>query len=86
MRHKSFATKIAYSSIFARTVEEAAENLLRQITKGQCGFDEGVAAWRAVVADYLQPTEDLSDLNRFGATLTPAQWRQVFEQVRSGLT
>jgi hypothetical protein len=85
MRHERFAAKVAYACIFARTVEEASENLLRLITSGECGFDEGSAAWRAMLADYLQPTEDLSQLNRYGASFTPAQWRRVLEQVQSGL-
>ncbi len=85
MRHEQFGAKVAYSCIFAKTVEEAAENLVRLITKGECGFDEGAAAWRAVVEGYLQPSDDLSQLNRFGASFTPDQWRQIFEQVRGGL-
>jgi hypothetical protein len=86
MRHEQFAAKVAYACIFARTVEEASENLVRLITSGECGFDEGAAAWRAVVEDYLQPTEDVSQLNRFGASFTLDQWRRILEEVQSRLT
>jgi len=85
MRHEGFAAKVAYVCIFAKAVDEASENLVRLIMAGQSGFDEGPAAWRAVVADYLEPTEDLSQLNRFGASFTPEQWRQVLEQVQRRL-
>jgi hypothetical protein len=85
MRHDRFAAKVAYVCIFTRTVEAASGNLVRLIRTGECGFDEGAAAWRAVVEDYLQPADDLSQLNRFGASFTPAQWRRILEQVVSGL-
>ena len=85
MRHEQFAAKIAYVCIFAKTVEEAAENLLRLIAKRECGFDEGMAAWRDVLKDYLQAPDDLGQLNRFGATFTVAQWSVVLEQVRGAL-
>jgi hypothetical protein len=84
-RHQQFAAKVAYASIFAKTVEEASENLVRLITKCQCGFDEGVTVWRAVVEDFVQPTDDVSQLNRFGASFSPDQWRRIFEQVQSRL-
>ena len=85
MRHEQFAAKIAYACIFAKAVEEASENLTRLITKGQCGFDEGTVAWRAVLVDYLATPDDLEQMNRFGASFTVVQWQLVLEQVLAGL-
>lgn len=85
MRHEQFAVKVAYACIFAKTVEEASENLVGLITEGRCGFDEGAAAWRAVVNDYLQLSDDLSELNRYGAIFTRSEWLRILEQLRSRL-
>jgi len=85
MRHEQFARKIAYACIFAKTIEEASENLVRLIATSECGFDEGVAAWRVVMKDYLGSPDDLLGLNRFGANFTTAQWRLILEQVHNGL-
>ena len=41
MRHERFASKIAYVCIFAESIEEASEHLVRLITHRDCGFDEG---------------------------------------------
>lgn len=85
MRHQQFAAKIAYASIFAQTVEEAAENLARLIAKRECGFDEGAKAWLAVLEDYVNAPDDLGQLNRFGSTFTVPQWCVILRQVRSVL-
>jgi hypothetical protein len=85
MRHEQFAAKIAYACIFAKTVAEASENLVRLISTGQCGFDEGATAWRTVLEDYLRHTDDFSQLNRIGASFTAAQWRQILTDVDNSL-
>jgi hypothetical protein len=81
MQRETFAAKIAYACIFAQTVEEATENLVRLITNRDCGLDEGATAWREVLKNYRASPEDLGKLNRFGANFTAAQWREILEQV-----
>src|SRR5262245_42585486 len=86
MGHEQFAAKIAYACIFAKTPDDATENLVRLIRQQECGFDEGLEASRKVIEDYLGlPPEDLLVLNRFGASFSTAQWRLILEQVISGL-
>jgi hypothetical protein len=85
MLHEAFAGKIAYACAFARSMEEASQNLVRLIVNGQCGFDEGSAAWQATVSEYLASPDELLELNRFGATFTAGQWRVVLEYVRDRL-
>jgi hypothetical protein len=87
MGHEQFAAKIAYACIFAKTPEDATENLARLIANQECGFDEGVEAWRKVIEDYLgSPPNDLLVLNRFGANFSAAQWRLILEKVISALS
>jgi hypothetical protein len=85
MRHEKFAAKIAYASIFATTIEEATENLVRLIANRDCELDEGATPWRGVLTDYLEAPDDLCQLNRFGASFTAAQWGLILEQVRTAL-
>lgn len=85
MRHEQFASKIAYVCIFTKSVDNAAENLIRLIANRECGFDEGTTAWCDVLADYLQVPDTLCELNRFGASFTTAQWSRVLQQVRTTL-
>jgi hypothetical protein len=85
MRHEQFASKIAYACIFAKSIEEASDNLIRLIANRQCGFDEGTTAWCNVLTDYLQVPDDLCELNRFGASFSAAQWSLVLQQVRTAL-
>ncbi len=86
MRHKNFAEKISYVCIFTKTIEEASENLVRLITSGDSGFDEGISAWRDVLSDFLQASDGLDKLNQFGATFTAAQWNLVLQQVQAALS
>jgi hypothetical protein len=85
MRHASFADKIAYACLFARNAEEAGQNLVRLVANSECGFGEGIAAWRAVLKEYCESQEDLLQLNRFGANFTTAQWHSILEQTYNGL-
>jgi hypothetical protein len=85
MRHERFASKIAYACIFAESIEEASENLVRLITHRDCGFDEGSTAWCDVLVDYLQVPDELCQLNRFGARFTAAQWSLILQQVWTAL-
>lgn len=85
MRHQQFAMKIAYASIFSKTADEAAANLIRLIVKGVCGFDEGVSRWNAVLEDYLNGEDNFVELNRFGASFAVSQWRTILEQIRREL-
>ncbi|HLJ56590.1 MAG TPA: hypothetical protein VKT77_16245 [Chthonomonadaceae bacterium] len=77
--------KIGYVCIYSRTPEEAAQNVLRLIVGGQCGFDEGAEAWRAEIHEWLEGGADLRPLNNCGASLTVAQWRAALERVVAGL-
>jgi hypothetical protein len=85
MHHERFAQNIAYVCVFAKSCEEASENLVRLIANRECGFDEGTTAWCEVLADYLQAPDDLCELNRFGANFTVAQWSLVLQQVQTAL-
>jgi hypothetical protein len=85
MHNEQFAAKIAYACIFAKTVEDATENLIRLIADRARGLDEGPGAWRDVLKVYLEAPEDLGQLNRFGASFSVPEWRAILEQVGSSL-
>jgi hypothetical protein len=85
MRHANFAAKISYASIFAKSTEDASSNLVRLITTGDCGFDEGLLTWSGILAEYLDTPSELEQLNQFGASFTTDQWTVVLRQVRAAL-
>lgn len=72
---------IAYASIFAASVDEAAVNLIRLMIGGECGFEGGALTWRGAIAELLLKSSDLSELNRFGARFTGEEWRWILETV-----
>jgi hypothetical protein len=79
-----FGAKVAYASIFQSTVDAAAANLVRLIRGRECGFDEGTAAWRRAIQDYLH-SERLAELNTLGASFSVADWRRILETVLEAL-
>jgi hypothetical protein len=85
MRHAKFAAKISYVSIFAKSTDDASSNLVRLITTGACGFDEGLLTWTGILAEYLDTASDFEQLNQFGASFTTDQWIVVLRQVRAAL-
>jgi hypothetical protein len=83
-----FATgdaKIGYPCIFSTSVEDAASNLLRLITKKQCGYDEGAEWWVSHLSEWLDNPHGLLSLNCCGAKFTENQWRSILHRVIDGL-
>jgi hypothetical protein len=86
MAYELFASKIGYACIFSNTIESAVNNLTRLIGSGDCGYDEGVTAWRTALTGLLINPEALIEMNRFGAGFTSEQWVQILEQVHAILS
>lgn len=77
--------RIGYPCIFSRTPDDAADNLVRLISRQECGYVEGAAAWVATLWLWLEPDVDLLRLNFCGATFCAQQWRVILEKVVQAL-
>ncbi len=85
MNLKQFQNSIGYPCIFSRTTEEAADNLVRLITRQECGYVEGTTQWIAALRLWLEPNADLLQLNFCGARFSADQWRTILEKVVQAL-
>jgi hypothetical protein len=85
MRFNEKKNKIGYPCIFSKSTAEAIDNLLRQIIKKQCGFDEGAAVWRTTLKEWLEGDYDLLDLNYCGAAFSEEQWKNILAGIVKGL-
>jgi hypothetical protein len=85
MPTEPYSSKIAYSCIFSRDVDEASANLTRLIAGGVCGFDEGLPAWVEALQEICETREELLELNRFGANFTAEQWAAILQETRRRL-
>jgi hypothetical protein len=86
MLDERFSNHVAYCCIFSKTTGEAADNLLRLITTGHCGFHQGAAAWLEFATTSQRYPDELSSLNRFGASFTTTQWQEILERIANGLS
>ncbi len=77
--------RIGYPCIFSRTPDDAAENLVRLISRQECGYVEGSTEWIAALRLWLEPNVDLLPLNYCGARFSAEQWRTILEKVVQGL-
>lgn len=79
-----FAARVVYPSIFARSVDGAAEHLANLIANQLCGFEEGTDVWRAVLDRFARSDDPLNHLEimgrRMSAPFTRAEWRDVAEK------
>lgn len=79
-----FAARVAYPSIFARSVDAAAKNLADLIAHRRCGLEEGTDAWRGVLDQFVRSEDALDRLEFIGETMSApfnrAQWRDVAEK------
>ena len=79
-----FAARVAYPSIFARSVDAAAKNLADLIANRLCGLDEGTDAWREVLDQFVRSDDALDRLEFIGesmsAPFTRAQWRDLAQK------
>lgn len=81
MNLQQFQNSIGYPCIFSRTPEDAAQNLVRLISRQECGYVEGTAVWIAALRLWLEPNVDLLQLNYCGASFSSQQWRTILEMV-----
>jgi hypothetical protein len=81
MNLQQFQNSIGYPCIFSRTTDEAADNLVRLITRQECGYVEGTAQWIAALRLWLEPGVDLLRLNFCGARFSADQWRTILTRV-----
>lgn len=76
-----FAARIAYPSIFKRSVDEAAKNLANLIANRLGGLEEGVDAWRPALDSFARDDDALDRLEvmgrRMSAPFTRAEWREL---------
>lgn len=79
-----FAARVAYPSIFASSVDAAAENLAKLIANQQCGLEEGPEVWRAVLDSFARNDDTLDRLEimgrRMSAPFSRAEWRDLAEK------
>ena len=80
------ANKLTYPCLFAKTVDDAAENLTRIILNGDNGFDEGVDFWRGQVLGILDDECLPEFLNVLGTERDQDWWIKMFTQVWSNLS
>lgn len=73
--------KLAYVTIYMRTVDEAVEHLHSLIANRRCGFDEGPEEWEAIATDLLERGA-LQRLNFFGAHFSATEWQLILEGMR----
>lgn len=76
-----FAARVAYPSIFARSVDAAAKNLANLIGNRLCGLEEGVEAWRPTLDAFARNDDALGRLETMGrrmsAPFTRPEWREL---------
>ena len=68
---------LGYPSIFCRTPEKAADNLLRLIANHECGYVEERETWLAALRSLLEEGFNAEELNLCGAAFTEHQWQQT---------
>lgn len=79
-----FAARMAYPSIFAGSVDAAAEHLANLIANQLCGLEEGADVWRAVLDSFARNEDTLDRLEIMGrhmcAPFSRAEWRDMAEK------
>ena len=83
---QSYAAKLSYPCIFAKSPEGAAENLFAHISGKHAGFDEGYAQWLSVITEMLKDEFNKQHLNYVGSSFSDQWWESMLRMLQEKLT